>query len=59
MANTDAPDYEVKFWLHMIKWWESNHHEPVPRRMHEALDMAKSKLHLIAPQTISERRQFH
>lgn len=58
MTDDDFHD-EVGFWLHMIEWWETNNYEPAPKRMHEALKLAKSKFRLAETQYRTERRQPH
>jgi hypothetical protein len=42
-VNSDDLEDEVKFWLYMIEWWETYKSEPVPKRMHDALALAKAK----------------
>lgn len=34
---------EVRFWRHLIEWWETSKSEPAPPRMYQALELAKSK----------------
>ena len=41
--NSDDLDDEIKFWLYTIEWWETYRSEPVPKRMHDALALAKAK----------------
>jgi hypothetical protein len=42
-VNSDDLEDEVKFWLYMIEWWETCKSKPVPKRMHDALALAKAK----------------
>jgi len=58
MVNSDDLDDEVKFWLHMIEWWETYKSGPVPQRMHDAMGLAKAKakFRLTEKQRFTERR---
>jgi hypothetical protein len=53
-VNSDDLEDEVKFWLYMIEWWETYKSEPVPKRMHDALAMAKAKAKI----RLTEKRHF-
>jgi hypothetical protein len=53
-VSSDDLDDEVKFWLHMIEWWETNRSEPVPQRMHDAMDLAKAKAKI----RLTEKQHF-
>ena len=41
--NDNDLDDEVRFWLHLIEWWETNKNESAPPRMYQALELAKLK----------------
>jgi hypothetical protein len=58
-VNSDDLEDEVKFWLYMIEWWETYKSEPVPKRMHEALALAKAKFRLTEDQHFTGRRKNH
>ena len=42
MSSNNSQD-EADFWQDMITLWETNNQGPVPKRMREALELAKSK----------------
>ncbi len=57
--NDDDLDNEVNFWRHMIEQWQASNNGPVPERMRDALDLAKSKYRLMDLQHYSGRQQIH
>ena len=55
----DSLNDEVIFWMHMIEDWGNNRTEPVPERMYEAMELARSKLVLLETQIIDGQYQIH
>ena len=55
----EEQDDEVLFWQGMIDWWETSNSEPVPKRMRDALTLARSKARLIEKYTCPVDQTVH
>jgi len=58
MDEDDLND-EFVFWQHMLEDWQTNNDEPVPERLYQALELARSKLTLADKAMFSDYQQFH